>query len=252
MSKTHAKNMRVLFGGANLSGDSRDIGSIGLQHDTAEAFGFDATLKERLVGHADAMLGPLQALFNDTPAAIGPVEPGSHITLNAIGQPIASVFIGSGQAPAIGDVAYSMTTQQTSYTVTGTNTEAVIINADFTTRADSVFAGWGRALAVGASVSATTSLASVDNGAQTTAGGTAVLHVTQSVAAMGTNDWAITLEDSTNGSDWAALGTAFTADGSATTAELQTISGTIRRYVRAVATKTTGNDIIIWINLVRN
>ena len=78
------------------------------------------------------------------------------------------------------------------------------------------------------------------------------MHLTRSVGAMGTNDWAITLEDSANGSDWAALGSAFTADGSAATAETQTIAGTIRRYVRAVATKTAGNDIIIWVNLARN
>ena len=252
MAKTHSKNVRVLFGGTNLSGDSRDIGNIGLQYDTVEVHGFAADYKERLMGHADAMFGPYQALFNDTPADVGPVEAGSHITLNGIGEPIASVFIGEGAAPAIGDVAYSQTTAQTSYTVTGTNTDAVTINADFTTRADGGFAGWGRALAVGASISSTTSLASVDNGAQTTAGATAVLHLTRSVGTMGTNDWAITLEDSANGTDWAALGAAFTGDGGAVTAELQTISGTIRRYVRAVATKTAGNYIIIWINLIRN
>lgn len=252
MSKTHSKNMRVLFGGVNLSGDSRSIGNIGLQYDTVEAQGFGADFKERLIGHADATFGPYQALFNDRPAAIGPVEPGSHITLNAVGEPIASVFIGEGEAPAIGDVAYSQTTQQTSYTVTGASSDAVTINADFTTPADDGFAGWGKALATGASVTATTSFANVDNGASSSSGATAVLHLTRSVGTMGTNNWAITLQDSANGSDWAALGTAFAPDGKLVAAELKTIAGTIRRYVRAVATKTAGNDIIIWINLIRH
>lgn len=250
--KTHSKWVRVLFGGANLSGDSRSIGNIGLQYDTAEVHGFDASLKERLVGQADAMFGPYQALFNDTPAATGPVQPGAHITLNASGQPVASAFIGSGAAPAIGDPAYSMETQQTSYTLVATNSDAVVINADFTTRGNaSTSAGWGVALAIGAALSATDELDSVDNGAATTAGATAVLHITQSAGAMASNDWEITIEDSANDSDFSTIGT-FTADGSEATAESISIAGTVRRYVRAVATKTDGNDIIFWINLIRN
>jgi hypothetical protein len=251
MSKTHSKWTRVLFGGANLSGDSRSLGSVGLQHDRAESQGFDAQIKEYLMGQAESMFGPYQALFNDRPAAIGPVQPGSHITLSVVGQPVASAFFGLGAAPAIGNPAYSMETQQTSYTAVATNGDAVVINADFTTRGNAESdGGWGRALAIGAGLSATDELDSLDNGAATTNGATAVLHITQSAAAMATNDWEITIEDSADDSTFATIGT-FTADGSAATAEVLAIAGTVRRYVRAVATKTDGNDIIFWINLIR-
>jgi hypothetical protein len=251
MSKTHSKWTRVLFGGANLSGDSRSIGNVGVQYDTAEAHGFDATLKERLMGQGDAMFGPYQALFNDRPAAIGPVQPGSHITLSAVGQPIASAFFGLGAAPAIGDPAFSMETQQTSYTVAATNSDAVVINADFTTRGNATTkADWGIALAVGTAVDDTTELTSVDNGSATTAGAVAVLHITQSAVAMTDNDWTITIEDSANDSDFSTIGT-FTADGSAATAETLSIAGTIRRYVRAVLTQNDEDDLICWINFIR-
>jgi hypothetical protein len=250
--KTHSKWVRVLFGGANLSGDSRSIGSLGLQYDTAEAYGFDATLKERLVGHADAMFGPYQALFNDKAAATGPVQPGAHTTLSAVGQPIASAFIGSGAAPAIGDPAYSMETQQTSYTATVTTSDAVVINADFTTRGNAgTAAKWGKALAIGAAgVTATASLATLDGGVATTAGAVAFLHITTSVGSMAANDWEITIDDSANGTDWTTID-AFLADGSTATAEVLAIPGTFRRYVRATATKTAGTDLVFWINFVR-
>jgi hypothetical protein len=252
MSKTTSRWTRVLFGGANLSGDSRSIGNVGVQYDTAEAYGFDATLKERLMGQGDAMFGPYQALFNDKLAATGPIQPGSHITLNAVGQPIASAFFGLGAAPAIGTPAYSMETQQTSYTVAATLSDAVVVNADFTTRGNAATAAaWGIAAAVGAAFSSTSNLTSIDGAAQSTAGATAVLHITQSAGAMAGNDWEIKIQDSANNSTFADIG-AFTADGSAATAETLVIAGTIRRYVRAVATKTDGNDIIFWINFIRH
>ena len=72
MSKTHSKNMRILVGGANLSGDVRSVGGLGLASATAEISGLESTLVERLTGMGDATFGPIQALFNDTPAAIGP------------------------------------------------------------------------------------------------------------------------------------------------------------------------------------
>lgn len=250
--KTHSKWTRVLFGGANLSGDSRSIGSIGLQYDTAEAHGFDATLKERLVGMADAMFGPYQALFNDRPAATSAVQPGSHITLSTVGQPIASAFIGSGAAPAIGDPVYSQETQQTSYTAVATSSDAVVINADFTTKGNATTAAaWGLALAVGAAgIDDTESLDSIDGGAESTGGAVAFLHITTSVGSMAANDWEITIEDSADDSSFAAVD-AFIADGSTATAEVLEIPGTIRRYVRATATKTDGTDLVFWINFKR-
>ena len=251
MSKTHSKNMRILVGGANLSGDVRSVGGLGLAYATAEISGLESTLVERLTGMGDATFGPIQALFNDTPAAIGPVRPGSHITLNVQGLAICSAFVGLNAAPAIGSPVYSQATQQTSYTATGAPADAVVINADFTTRANSGnLAGWGRALAIGAGTAVTADLASHDNAAQTTAGATAVLHIMQSAGAMAANDWTIEIEDSADNVTFAVIGT-FLADGKLATAESIAIAGTVRRYTRTALTKTGGTDVICWINLIR-
>jgi hypothetical protein len=67
---------------------------------------------------------------------------------------------------------------------------------------------------------------------------------------MAANDWEITIEDSADDTTFATIAT-LAADGSVATSERALIAGTIRRYVRAVATKTDGTDIIFWINLIR-
>jgi hypothetical protein len=145
-----------------------------------------------------------------------------------------------------------METQQTSYTAATTTSDAVVINADFTTRGNAgTAADWGLALAIGtAGIDDTESLASIDNGAATTAGAVAFLHITTSVGSMAANDWEITIDDSANGTDWTTID-AFLADGSTATAEVLAIPGTFRRYVRATATKTAGTDLVFWINFVR-
>jgi hypothetical protein len=250
--KTHSRHTRVLIGGANISGDTRSVGNLGISYETVDVTGWDdAGLKEYLMGQGDSMFGPLQAMLNNRAAAIGPVKPGSHVVLSPVGEPIASAFIGIGGAPSIGCPAFSMETTQTSYTATAANSDAVIVDADFTTRANAGrISGWGQALAVGASYDDTEELGSLDGGAATTGGFVAVLHIEQSAGAMAANDWEVTIEDSANDTDFATIGT-FTLDGTTASAERITATGTVRRYVRAVLTKIDGTDLIAWVNFIR-
>jgi hypothetical protein len=96
---------------------------------------------------------------------------------------------------------------------------------------------WGVVLHPETSLSATTNGTSIDNGAATTGGWHANLHT---VASSG-GTWAFTIEHSSDNSNWSTLGT-FTGDGSAIAAEYLTSADgvTVNRYVRFVATRTSG------------
>lgn len=250
--KTHTRHCRILFDGANLSGDARTLDNVGVTYEEADATGWNAALMESLHGQGTISFGPFNAMLNQRAAATGPIEPGVHTALSGIGTPLATLAIGIQEAPTIGAPAFSMATRQGSYVATAVTNDLVTIAANFTTRADStaVAGVWGQLLAVGASVSSTTNNGSLDNGASSSGGYLAFLHITTSAGAMGSNNWAVTIEHSTNDSAWATLHT-FSANGSTATAERGTNTGTVNRYVRAVATKTGGTDLIYWVNFIR-
>lgn len=250
--KTHTRYCRVLFDGANLSGDARTLDEAGVTYGEANATGWGEAVANFLHGRGQISFGPFQAMFNARAAANGPIEPGSHTTLASVGNPIATLAIGIQEAPTIGAPAFSVATDQRSYYAAATNDDLALVSADFTTRADgtAVAGVWGQLLAVGTSVSSTTTNGSLDNGAATTGGYVAFLHVTRSVGAMGTNNWAVTIEHSTNDSAWATLHT-FAAAGSTATAERGTNTGTVNRYTRVVMTKTAGTDLVAWVNFIR-
>jgi hypothetical protein len=249
---THSRYTRVLFGGSNLSGDARSLSSIGTSYDRVDATGWtDAGLKEYLMGMGDNMFGPFQAMLNAAVADVGPVRPGVHTALSALGDPLATAVIGMGENPTIGAPAFSTETSQTSYTATAANADVVLVNGDFTTKAGAgTIGGWGQVLAVGTSYSSSQNLGSLDGAAATSNGFIAFLHIEQSVGAMAANEWEVKIQDSANDSTFADIG-AFTLDGSAAGAERISATGTVRRYVRAVLTKTDGTDLKAWVNFIR-
>ena len=249
--KTHIKYARMLVGGANLSGDSRTLGNVGMSYEEVDVTGWQ-DLMEYLPGQAELGFGPYQAIFNNRVAATGPIEPGVHTAISGIGSSIATVALGIQEAPTIGAPAFSANLQQMSYTADVAANGAPTVNADFSNAVGNNYSdyGWGQILANGTSVSSTTTNGSLDNGTSSTNGAYAVLHITQSAGAMGSNDWEVKIQDSANDSAWADLIT-FTADGSVATAEWQSVAGTVDRYTRVVMTKTAGTDLIAWVNLIR-
>lgn len=249
--KTHIRYGRLLVGGANLSGDSRSLGNVGMAYDEADVTGWQ-DIMNFIPGQAAVNFGPYQALFNNNPAATGPIEPGTHTELNGIGAPVTTLALGIQEAPTIGAPAFSALLQQYSYLVTAAAADAVVINADFSGAANIGQSdyGWGQILANGSSVSITTTNGSVDNGASSANGAYAILHITQSAGAMGTNNWEIKVQDSADDSAWADL-TVFGSDGSSVGAAWATVPGTVDRYTRVVMTKTAGTDLIAWVNLIR-
>jgi len=92
---------------------------------------------------------------------------------------------------------------------------------------------WGVMLTAGLDTDTSgASTATLDQGAQTSAGAEAILHVT---AFTGSN-FTATIQDSANGSDWGTL-VAFTQVTDIGT-ERVTVSGTVERYVRVTTTGT--------------
>jgi hypothetical protein len=149
----------------------------------------------------------------------------------------------------VGDPAYLLGAVQISDPA-GWDGQAAAISADFindqSAYAVAINYPWGVVLSPETSYSSTQTQGSADNGAATTAGAHAHLHVTASSG----GTWAFTIEDSANDSDWATIMT-FTANGSAVTSERQTSAGAVRRYVRAVLTRTSGSVTAV-ITFARN
>ncbi len=247
--RTHGRWTRILVGGANLSGDIRSVGGVGLERDVAPGEGFSSGLHEYIPGLATARFGPFEAVFNNRVAADG-IEPGVHTACNGQGRAIGTCAIGIGEAPSIGAPAFSIDSgEQVSYRVEATPNGALICSGDFSAAVGAI-AGWGQLLAAGASYSGSTNLASLDAGASSSNGSIAVLHVVRSVGAMGANSWTIDVQQSSNDSSFSNLMT-FAANGSVTTAEKQMSSGSVGRYVRVRVTKTAGTDVVLWVNFIR-
>jgi len=237
--KTHARWFRLIVDEVNLSGDSRQVGDFGTTRQIAPIEGWSDGVVHYSLGQTEHMLSGYQAVFNNTAAL------GSHTELSAIEEYVISLPIGIRAAPAIGDPAFLSSMNQTLYTVDGT--DAVLVNAEFVkaiTDSDHE-AAWGVVLAPGTAFTATDNGASVDNAASSASGALAHLHVT--VSDGGT--WAYKVQDSANNSDWADLIT-FSSDGTVIAGERGDVAGTVDRYLRFQATRTSGT-CTAWCTVVR-
>jgi hypothetical protein len=101
----------------------------------------------------------------------------------------------------------------------------------------------GHVLQGATSLTATTNSASIDNGAGSTDGFHANLHV---IATAGGADWALEIEHSTDDAAWSQLAL-FAADGSTLTSEYASGSGTVNQYVRFTGTRTNGTITVVCV-----
>jgi hypothetical protein len=163
---------------------------------------------------------------------------------------IVSVLVGENAAPAVGNLMFSLGVVQGQYQSLLEATKFVPFAAKFA--AKGLRGGWGKALTPPISFTNSTTGTSVDNGAQTTQGGAAFLHILQAAAS---DTYSIIVEGSTTGAfggEQTTLAT-FTLNASALGSERIDIAGTIPRYTRWKATRTgsAGNTVKIAVNLVR-
>jgi hypothetical protein len=238
---------RLYAGGYDLSGDARTFSALQCGYDSVDMTGWSNDAKNYLA-NGGRMVGVegFQALANDA-------STGSYTALNAAGKSIvASVFLGGGAAPTYGDIAYLVSSVQMDAPMSWDG-GAAAITASFMPSGAAYSASADMPLGVVlyplTSISATTNGAIVDNGAASSLGAHANLHIT----ATSSGNFAITVQASTTGSfagEETTLMT-FSITGSAINAERQTATGTVPRYLRLRAVRTAGTISLV-CGLARN
>lgn len=233
MARTVQKYTRVYVDGYDLSGYSRSVGPLELTHDEADMTTFTDTVKGYLRNHAQANVGTLNAVLDDT-ATSGP-----HAVLQASNGSKRTVLValGMGAAPAAGDPVFAGQFLQKRYQPEEAG-GAVVLSAEFSgwaSDATSLLYGqpWGALVHASGAETGANSGTGFDNptGGATAKGGYMVYQV---LAGNGTAT--ISIDDSANNSAFTALSGATT--GSINCAVVQHgivalgVTATVRRYLR--------------------
>ncbi len=235
-------HVQVLVGGYELTGDNNRV-TVTDVYDTHDITAFGHEVHNVILGQR------LTALDHD--GYLNSAAARSHPVLKSAAiQGVVSVLLGQNAAPVVGDPTYSLFIQQGKYSTQSEIAKYVPFSAMFA-NADNL-GGWGVALAVPVSFINTSTGSAVNNGAATSRGGTAFLHVLQAAAS---DTYSISIEGSTTGAfagEQTTLAT-FTLNATALGSEYQALAGTIPQYTRWKATRsgTTGNTVRIAVSLVR-
>jgi hypothetical protein len=242
MTKLAGDHVQVLVSGYELTGDSNRI-TVEDKRDTYDVTAF---------GDAVHKFVPGKRAINLTHAGyLNANSARSHPVLKGVAvDGIVSVLLGQNTDPVVGDPMYSVAVRQGQYQSLVEMGKFVPFAAAFANRGD--LGGWGAALAVPVTFTDSGNGSAVDNGAQTTGGGAAFLHV---LTAAASDTYTIVVEESTTGAfsgEESTLAT-FTLDASALGSERQAISGTIQQYTRWKATRSgsAGDTVEIAVSLVR-
>lgn len=233
------RGVRVLLGGYDLSGDTRTLNQLDNNAAEVEFTGLSNAVGNFLADRRAVGVRGYQAYMNNT-ASSG----ASALMASAPNNHVLSVLIGSGGAePTVGDMAYILPAVQLADPVEF-STKAGLFATDFLLNANVVDSGFGNPLTINGvlahavALTATGNGTTVDNGAATTAGAHATIHVT--VSSGGT--WSFLIQASTSGSFAGEETTllTFAATGGSVTGEWKSVSGTIPRYLRYRAVRTSG------------
>jgi hypothetical protein len=235
-------HIQVLVGGYELTGDSNKL-TLSDSYTTHDVTAFGHGVHNYIPGNRTIVVDHV-GYMNSQAAQSHPVLKSGTV------QGIVSVLVGLNAAPAVGNPSFSLDTVQGRYGVLPEVNKYVPFMARFANQGDQ--SGWGVALTPPVSFTSTTTGTGVDNGAATTKGGAAYLHL---LLAAATDRYTITVEGATNSGFSVGLTTlaTFTLNASALGSERIAIAGTIPQYTRFKATRTTGgtNPVKIAVSLVR-
>jgi hypothetical protein len=253
MSRTNKKHMRIYIDGYDMSGYTRDAGTLGWAFDAQQDACLTDAVKNVLLGQPTISAGPINATFDNTATS------GMHV-LHATpgGQDYVCVAIGTNAAPAAGDPFFAWYMYQKSYTM-NQGSGFLSANLDYEPSTGFVTYGkpWGNIiLPLTAKTAANAANNGVDGVAGTSAGGIFYYHAT------GGDDTSITLtlEDSDdNGSTdaWAAVTGATSGAINPTTAPVAGMvnlatTTAIKRYVRWQLDITGGSTAVsLFYGLIR-
>ena len=220
MAKSAGLAQKFFIGSSDISGDVSAISSWSTPVQTLDVTGIDLSAMDRLQGLVSGSLS-FNTFFNDATGA-------QHLALRV---PNSGTPVTWALGQSVGSVAGMLQAQGINYDPT--RAADGMLTFDITMDTYETLPVWGVMLTAGLDTDTTgASTATLDQGAQTSAGAEAILHVT---AFTGSN-FTATIQDSANGSDWGTL-VAFTQVTDIGT-ERVTVSGTVERYVRVTTTGT--------------
>ena len=251
MARTNLKHTRIYIDGYDMSGYTRDAGTLSQVYDAVEDACLTDGVKSVILGQPTIACGPINATFDTTATS------GMHVLHSTTGgTDNVCVAIGAGAAPAAGDPFFAWNLYQKSYT-TATGSGFLSANIEYEPAAGFVTYGkpWGTIiLPLTAKTAANSANNGVDNTISTSLGGIFYYHAT------GGDDTTVTLtlEDSDdNGSSdaWATVSgaTSGAVDPTSTPASGMvqlSASLTIKRYVRWQVA-TTGTAVSVFLGLIR-
>ena len=241
----HGKGSRVYLDEFDMSAylNSTDVTH---NHDTAETTAYGATSRAYIPSVASGTLS-FGGLIDATDGA-GTSDKEFQAILGSATTPVVTVALDGG---TIGNRAILARANETNYTMASPVTDVSSLTADFQCSADptndvAFGVASGVQLTTGASIAAGSlgDLASVNNGASTTNGGAALLHV---IANTVDGDTDIKVQHSADDSVWVDL-VSFTAVGASTiTSELSAVTGTVNQYLRVTASTAGSSGAITFM-----
>ena len=238
MAKVNGNNIRLYVQGDDLSGDANSLDGIGYGNTMLDVTTLDVSANKRIAGIVSGTMG-VSVWFD---AAAGRSHALFTANSGAVPKTDQNVLVPMGSAE--GDPSIHMVAKIANYDVeTGVDT-AVSASASF--ESNSYAPQFGEMLTSHQDTHAsTTSGGTVDSGASSADGGSAVLQVFS--IASGTADMKI--QHSSNGSAWSDLLT-FTAV-TASTSEYVAVTGTVNRYLRCRSTNTF-TDLVFAVDFARS
>jgi hypothetical protein len=167
---------------------------------------------------------------------LDPETASSHEALSSPGgysDKVLMILLGHNTTPTIGDAVIALLCKQFKYAPKVQVKAGVLADANFLHAGKAL--DFAKALA-NTTITNTTNFASVDAGAATANGYAGYLQITTPVAS---DVYAIKLQHSTDNSTWVDLAS-FAANGQTRTSERIEGTGTVNRYRRCVATRSSG------------
>ena len=241
--KTHSRFCRLLVDSLDISGDSRQVGSIGVTHQAQDVTAYADGVDNFTLGRQDFIFDGYQAVLSDTATT------GSHIELSALEEYVTTFVMGIRAAPALGDPCIMQELEQVSYTVSGSGD--ALIDAEFFKGQTNitVVQPFGIVLENGTARTANLTGTTVPgNGASTANGGIGHLHVVE----VATDAMDIAIQDSPDNSNWTDIIT-FAADGTSLLGEakIQAAGQTCDKDLRVLITGFASGSYTFWITFSR-
>lgn len=233
-------HLQVLVDAYELTGDHNQI-MIDDSYKVLNASSFGMAAEHYIHGQRSMGLSH-KGYLNPAAAASHPVLKG--IAINGV----VSILVGQNAAPVLGDPVYNLLTQQEFYTSKPEIGQVIPFNAKFANRGE--LGGWGQILAVPTSITNSSTGSNLDNGAASSNGGAAFLHILQDT---NTDSYLIEVEGSANGvSAWGQVA-AFSSNGQNLGSERVALLTSIPRYLRYKATRTgsAGDTLRLAISVLR-